>query len=263
MMRRSPATPSSRSTCSRRVRRATSVTSSARRVFLDSATADGLPAPPALETGRRRYLGAVRRARLLLVALVLLAGCGSSTSSPPRPAFQQQAPRRFRGVVVSVRTAPPIALQDASGRRVTLASRRGGYTLVTFLYTHCPDVCPLIAANLNQALRLVGAQAQRVSVLAVSVDPKGDTPASVRAYARRLHLVPQFHYLIGSSVELRRVWTAYHVVAVARRADLVDHVAYTMLVDRRGKERLVYDSHVRASDVAHDLRVLMHTAAAS
>ena len=191
-----------------------------------------------------------------LLAAALLAGCGSSQASPQTPTFPSKPPSRFQGTVVPSTPAPPIALHDASGRKLTLASRRGGWTLVTFLYTHCPDVCPLIAANLNQALRLVDAPKRNVAVYAVSVDPKGDTPAAVRAYVAQKHLVPRFHYLIGSRAQLQPVWARYHVAAVANGADLVDHVAYTVLVDPHGKERLIYDAQLKAAEVVHDLRVL-------
>lgn len=196
---------------------------------------------------------------LILVALVLAACGGTKTSSPPKPTFPKPPTSRFRGTEMPTTKAPPIALRDASGRQVTLASQRGHYTLVTFLYTHCPDVCPLIAANLNQALRLVHAPQTHVSVLAVSVDPKGDTPASVRAYAKRMHLVPQFHFLIGTRAQLHAVWVPYHVAAVGRNVGVVDHVAYTVLIDPRGRERVLYDAQVKAAMVLHDLRVLMHT----
>jgi protein SCO1/2 len=209
----------------------------------------------------------VRRALLasaaLLVLALPLAGCGGSSSASQTPTYPKPPPSRFRGIAVPVTTAPPIVLHDADGRRVTLASRRGGWTLVTFIYTHCPDVCPLIASNLNQSLRQIGAARHNVEVLAVSVDPKGDTPAAVRAYAKRMHLVPQFRYLIGTASQLQRVWKAYHVAAVSRRADVVDHVAYTVLVDPHGKERVVYDAQVRAAQVVHDLRLVLRPPAAS
>jgi protein SCO1/2 len=141
---------------------------------------------------------------------------------------------------------------------VRLSAQRGRYVLVTFLYTHCPDVCPLIASNLNTALRLLGPRASRVAVVAVSVDPQGDTPAAVRAYARRLRLVPQFHYLTGTRAELMPVWRKYNVLAIARKPELVDHVAYTVLVDPSGRRRVLYDAQVKARSVAHDIRVLMN-----
>jgi protein SCO1 len=195
-----------------------------------------------------------------LAALVLVAaGCGGSDSSSQQaqPTTTSVAASRFAGSELpSARPAPEIALHDAHGRLVRLSDQRGRYVLVTFIYSHCPDVCPLIASNLNSALRALGPSRRDVSVLAVSVDPRGDTPAAIRTYEQRMHLLPQFHYLIGSRNDLLRVWRDYDVLAVARNKELVDHVAYTVLVDRQGKRRVLYDANVQARQVVHDLRVL-------
>src|SRR5438270_13471560 len=197
--------------------------------------------------------------RTALFALVACAaGCGGT--SPPRLVEQPTRATTYAGTPVSpVRRAPAIALHDAWGRPVSLAGQRGRYVLVTFLYTHCPDVCPLIAQNLNTALRALGKDAAGVRVLAVSVDPKGDTVAAVRAYRARMHLLPEFRYLIGTRAQLRRVWLRWNVIAVADKAELVDHVAYTALVDPSGQERVLYGAQVHAADVVHDLRALMRT----
>ena len=202
------------------------------------------------------------RILLLTVAAALLAGCGSS-------AAQVQAPPTTRqtfagGGLTPPRPAPPLALRDSrTGAPVTLAAQRGRSTLVTFLYVHGPDVCPLIAQNLNAALRaLPRAQRDRVRVLAVSVDPKGDTPAAVRAYVKQHELLPEFRYLLGTKAQLRTAWAAWHVLAVQQKPELVDHVAYTALVDRSGKERVLYGAQVQAHQVLHDLRLLMHAAKA-
>jgi protein SCO1/2 len=197
----------------------------------------------------------VRRTALTAAAALLLAGCGSSTSAPPTTSTQAS---RFAGAALAKQTpAPDFALTDQAGRLVRLSAQRGRFVLVTFLYTNCPDVCPLIASNLNTALRELGPRRSEVRVLAVSVDPKGDRPAAVRSYVRTHRLLPQFRYLIGTPAELRRIWGRYDVLAVARKPDLVDHVAYTVLVDRRGRRRVVYDSQVKAQQVIHDLRVLL------
>ena len=196
-----------------------------------------------------------------LAATLVLAGCGSSAARVEAPA---PAKKLFAGGQVSPpHQAPAISLHDASGAPVTLAGQRGRYVLVTFLYTHCPDVCPLIASNLNGAVRALGARGRNVRVLAISVDPKGDTPAAVPAYVKRMGLVPQFRYLIGSPAELKRAWAAWHVLSVKQSAGVIDHIAYTALVDPTGKERVLYGSAVHARDVVHDLRVLMHEADAA
>jgi protein SCO1/2 len=202
----------------------------------------------------------VRRTLLLLALCALAAGCGSTASTIEVPPTTTSASKLSGGAIIPPDHAQPIALHDAQGRAVTLAGQRGRWTLVTFIYTHCPDVCPLIASNLNTVLRVRGPKA-KLGVLAVSVDPKGDTPAEVRAYMRRMHLAPGFHYLIGTRAELRRVWAAWHVLAVQQKPELVDHVAYTALIDPQGRRRVLYDSHVQAQQVLHDLRVLQRRAA--
>jgi protein SCO1/2 len=155
------------------------------------------------------------------------------------------------------RPTPDFTLTDQAGQKVSMADQRGKLVLLTFLYTNCPDVCPLITQNLNQALQMLGTERDDVRVLAVSVDPEGDTPKSVDEYAKAHHLLPEFHYLIGSRDELTKVWKAYDVAAVASDPELVDHTAYTMLVDQSGEGRVIYDSQVKAKDVVHDVRALL------
>jgi protein SCO1 len=194
--------------------------------------------------------------RLALLALIATAaGCGGSAAQ--EPAATTPNPRTYAGSPVTPqRKAPAIALHDAWGRPVSLAAQRGRWVLVTFLYVHCPDVCPLIAQNLNASLKQLGPKRDRVRVLAVSVDPKGDTPRAVRRYIAERGLLPQFRYLIGSKAQLTPIWAAWHVLAVRQKPDVVDHVAYTALVDPKGRMRLLYDAQVKARQVLHDLRLL-------
>jgi protein SCO1/2 len=194
------------------------------------------------------------RSPALLALLVLVAGCGSGSkqatvSHPPASTTAGGA------MIASKPPAPAIALHDAEGRPVRLSDFRGKWVTVTFLYTHCPDVCPLITQNLNGALR----RAPDLRVVAVSVDPKGDTPAAVRAFARSHHLTPAFHYLIGSRAQLQPVWRAWHVATVPGPSKTVGHSSFEVLVDPRGRERVYYDAQVRTKDVLQDLRRLRGT----
>ncbi|MDP9286224.1 MAG: SCO family protein, partial [Actinomycetota bacterium] len=85
----------------------------------------------------------------LALALLPSAGCGGSAAKVEASPAATTNPTGFAGAaVLPPRPAQTISLHDADGRSVTLAGQRGRYVLVTFLYTHCPDVCPLIASNL-------------------------------------------------------------------------------------------------------------------
>jgi protein SCO1 len=185
-------------------------------------------------------------------AVLLAAGCGSAT---PKAAVQGPPPSPYRGITVAdPAPAPDFALRDQAGRLVRMSDRQGRFTLVTFLYTHCPDVCPLIAEHLNTALAQVG---DGTRVLAVSVDPQGDTPAAVKRFVAVHRLLPQFRYLTGTPARLERVWKAYNVAADPQSGTTaVTHSAFVLLVDPRGVERLLYDSNVKPGDIVHDIDAL-------
>jgi protein SCO1 len=179
-----------------------------------------------------------------VAAVAMLAGCGAS------------AKPNLRGTVLLSKPAPNFALRDQDARTVTMAGQRGRWVVVTFLYTHCPDVCPLIAANLNGALRSPVGRRAGLRVLAVSVDPAGDTPAAIRRYVAQHRLVGAFHFLIGSHRQLARVWHAYYVAALPGSRGTVTHSTVEFLIDPQGRERLLYDKTITTAELIHDLRAL-------
>jgi protein SCO1/2 len=194
-----------------------------------------------------------RRAAALLAASVLglCAGCGGNGSAIEHPTSI------YRGSALSPpAVAPSFSLEDQSGRQVSLAAQRGHYLIVTFLYTRCPDVCPVIAGNLNAALKTPVARRTGLRVLAISVDPGRDTPAAVRTYVRERGLVPSFRYLTGSRAQLERAWKGFHIAVLDGPKGTVTHSAVQFLIDPGGRELLTYGSDVTAAEVVHDLKLL-------
>jgi len=190
----------------------------------------------------------LRKLSLAAVAAVAAAGCGGVASAQPA----------FSGTPVpGTPIAPDFTLVDQSGSRVSLSAQRGRLVLLTFLYTNCPDICPLIAQSLNTTLHGLGADAARVRVLAVSVDPVGDTPAHVRAFVRRHRLLPSFRYLTGTRAELQRIWAAYRIgVQTEALSSFSAHSAATYLIDGTGHERVLYTSRAVPTDIEHDIHLL-------
>ncbi len=163
----------------------------------------------------------------------------------------------FDGIVLSpARPAPQFALRDQSGKLVRFSSLRGKTVLVTFLYTHCPDVCPLIASRLNSALLQLGPRAKDVRVVAVSTDPKGDTKASVTRFVKTHGLVRQFRYLTGTQKQLAPVWRKWGVAVLPGNNGVIAHSTLIFLVDSHGRERVVFDSTATTPQILHDLKLL-------
>ena len=179
--------------------------------------------------------------KLLLVAAVALVAAGAARAGG------------FDGPTIAnpVRV-PDFALRDQGGRIVRLSAERGNVVLLTFMYTHCAGLCPLTAIHLDRA----AADRAHVVVLAVSVDPSGDTRASVRRFVRTHALHSEFHYLTGPPAVLERIWTAYHV-STSHYGKHAYHTLYTMLVDQGGRDRVLYDSTASSSAIAHDVGLLL------
>jgi protein SCO1/2 len=191
-----------------------------------------------------------RRVALLVLVALLCAACGSkmTTQTVVHPPSSGSSGFVLKPPV----QAPAFSLRDQNGQLVGPHSMRGHPFVVAFLYTHCPDVCPVIAANLGVALRKLPG----LRVLAVSVDPKNDTPAAVRTFLRAHHLPPRFHYLTGTRTQLAPVWARYHVAAIAGPRPIVSHTAFEVLVDAQGRERILYDAQITPADVQHGVSTL-------
>lgn len=188
-----------------------------------------------------------RAAAAAIAAALLIAGCGSSSAPPP-----------YAGQTLGLRAgpAPEIALRTSLGRAVRLSQYRGRAVLLSFLYADCPDVCPLIAGKLRAALARLGPAASTVQLVAVSVDPRGDTPARVKAFLRAHDLTGRMPYLIGSRRELTRVWHAYAVGVLGTSGATVDHTAPIYGITAGGRQVVQYDSSVSVSDLVHDVPLL-------
>lgn len=129
------------------------------------------------------------------------------------------------------------ALPDAQGKLRSLDEFRGRLVLLYFGYAYCPDVCPTDLAAIGGALRLLGEKAVDVQPLFVTLDPARDTPQVLREYAAAFH--PSFVALRGSEAETARIARSYKVfyekVGDGNGSYLIDHAAFTFLLDRSGK----------------------------
>jgi len=178
-------------------------------------------------------------------------------------------PPQLQGAILS----PPMHaydfhLKDADGRVVSLSGFRGKAVALTFLYTHCPDVCPLIADNMRVTSQRLGSLTGRVAFVAISVDPRGDTPAALREFLRAHRVEGLLTYLHGSFAELRPVWAHYYVGSDAAEVNpeaarastptpqQVGHTAIVYVIDPKGDVRAFLPGNFDPKDLETDLRLL-------
>jgi len=184
-----------------------------------------------------------------------LSACGSSSSSsdPAKPTFL--------GSVASPQLpSPPLKLDNSLGQPVNIKSYRGKAVLVTFIYDHCPDICPLIVSHLHTAQAELGPQARKLQIIAVSVDPKGDTPKTVKAFLAEHRMTGKMQYLIGSRPRLERTWRAWHIKAASRptkkNPDAVEHSALIYGINGAGKIATLYPANFSPRMIVHDAPLL-------
>lgn len=143
--------------------------------------------------------------------------------------------------VVLPRAATPVAigeavkdfvLVDQAGETVKLSSFRGGVVAIDFIYTRCPlpDVCPRLSANFALLQRRFGG---RITLLSVTIDPQFDTSAVLAEYARRWQAGPGWHFLTGTSAQVRVVAEQFGLIYWPEDG-LMTHSSATALVGPSG-----------------------------
>ncbi|MBA3808081.1 MAG: SCO family protein [Solirubrobacterales bacterium] len=195
------------------------------------------------------------------VALLTIGGSSNATSKSTASASAKGKEPQFdaAGTLTPVRAAPPLALRNYLGQPVNIASYKGKAVLVTFIYTHCPDVCPLITSNLRLAQNLMGAATRaKAEIIAVSVDPRGDTKKAISTFLSRHEMTGRMQYLVGSTHELAAVWKAWGVGSErdAKQPAFINHSGLIYGITGSGKRLTIYASSFRPSDIAHDVPLL-------
>jgi protein SCO1 len=147
--------------------------------------------------------------------------------------------------------APEFRLRDQDGKPVSMAQYRGRTVVMTFIYSTCKDTCPGQVQSIRGALDKLG---RDVPVLAVSVDPRNDTPANARRFLLEQHVTGRVRFVLGSERELAPVWRGY---GIAPQRGELDHSAYVVVVDGDGRQRIGFPhSELTPEGLASDLRRL-------
>lgn len=146
------------------------------------------------------------------------------------------------------------SLRNATGKDFTLSDSNGQARLLSFGYTHCPDICPLTLARYRAVLAALGDDAAQLQPIMVSVDPARDTPAILQKYVR--YFSPQIVGLTGSPEAIAAVAKQY-AAYIAVDGNNVSHSDYLYLIDREGRVRRLYDQQADVALIVREVRALI------
>ena len=203
------------------------------------------------------------RGRLLIVILAgfLVGALGGAaalivTSSAQGPKVETTGTALIGG---------PFTLVDQNGKTVTDRDFRGKYMLIFFGYTFCPDVCPTTLAVEAEALDKIGARADKIVPIFITVDPMRDTPEKLKMYLSAFDGLstsrPGFVGLTGTDEEIEKAADAYEVYYMAHldgrfggdEGYSVDHSGNVYLMDPEGKFVSYYSQGISPDELAADL----------
>jgi protein SCO1/2 len=152
--------------------------------------------------------------------------------------------------------APPdVTLVDMNGARVPLAAALSydGPILMQFIFTTCPTICSVMSGTFSAAQTKLGPELGRVRMISISIDPEQDTPARLRAYARRFKAQRQWLFLTGSLADIVAIEKAFDVY----RGNKMRHEPLTFL---RASPRELWgrlDGLMSATELAAECRRLL------
>lgn len=197
--------------------------------------------------GMRRPVGAIL---LVLIGMFVMTACerGSTLS----------------GTSLDFEPAPNFTLTDQFGRRISLSDLRGKVVALTFLYTSCPDTCPLVTSKLASLHDEFADRAEDLAFVIVSVDPERDTVSKVRQYLEDRGSEKKLIFLTGDESDLRRVWRDYSIGVIKQPPSEghgsfyeVSHVDVLYLIDKEGRARTLIQGDFQLEDLSRDLRLLL------
>lgn len=190
-------------------------------------------------------------AALLVGASLAVAGCSFSSSSP---AAAVAAPPVMEG-------GGDFSLTDHDGKPFQLASQRGKVVLIFFGYTFCPDACPTTLSKLSSVSRRLGADASKVKVLYISVDPERDTPEVLKADLANFRI--DSIGLTGTKAEIDKVvqqyGAAYEIVPTPDSAAKysVSHTTTLYALDPQGRLRTKFRYEATVDEIVAGIHAIL------
>ena len=177
----------------------------------------------------------------------------ASCSAPDAPSFHATD-------ITGANYGKALALTDHNGKPRTLEDFRGKVVTLFFGYTQCPDVCPTNLITMSEVMNQLGADADKVQVLFVTVDPERDTAALLAQYVPAFD--PRFLGLLADTQRTAEVAKEFKVF-YRKSGDTesnyytIDHSAGTYVFDPQGRLRLYLKHGETSANISADIRQLL------
>lgn len=152
-----------------------------------------------------------------------------------------------------------IPLTSHKGETLQINSpQKGKVSAVFFGYTQCPDVCPTTLGKMKLVMDGLGADADKVRVVFVSIDPERDTPALLKEYMAAFN--PTFTGAYTDPEHTRQMAKQFQVVfeKVGTGPNyIVNHTANLYLLDENGRTTVSVPYEAKPETIVHDIKQML------
>lgn len=167
----------------------------------------------------------------------------------------QQPPHFNSRDISGVAWGGDFSLTASTGQTQRLSDYRGKVVVLFFGYTHCSDICTPTLSKLAALYKRMGADAARLQVLFVTLDPQHDTPAQLKTFLAAFD--PSFIGFTGSPAAVREVAGRYKVGYQADKSGAIDHSGSIFTIDRAGRLRLLTPNDLSVDAMTQDIKTLL------
>ena len=189
----------------------------------------------------------------------------ASAASSASEAASATAPKADGSMSTDIRKdniGGDFTLTDTNGKPLSLSSLKGKVVVLSFGYTHCPDICPTELLLYSDTLKQLGDDAKNVAVVFVSVDPERDTPELMKLYVKQFHpdIIGLTDTTGGNDIALaKQLWRIISAKSDIKSDKLynVDHSSGTYLLDKQGNAAYFERFGAEAPQLVADIKTLL------
>lgn len=177
--------------------------------------------------------------------------------------------------------APSFNLHNQFGQPVSMSDYRGKIVLLSFIYTKCTDICPIVTKKFRDVHYLLGKDIENTALITITVDPDHDTINSIYNYSEKWEMLNKWQFLTGTKENLSSIWRDYYIDPVIHNKGInrntnekqiqkngtegfyqeinqINHSSPLYIIDESGIMRIMFTLPFEAADIVHDIKLLLN-----
>ncbi len=173
----------------------------------------------------------------------------------------------IEGNVLQNHNSIPFNVTDHNGQNInSLNMMNHDFFLMTFVFTECTDVCPIVVSQIKQTLVLNSSETT-TPVILISVDPQNDNNESVNEFITKWELSSNWSYIYGSHNSLETIWENYFInpISLTTLEDLsnklasknkIIHTSPVYIFNKNGNAQVVHNSPIIPKKLLNDIKAV-------